>query len=156
MSADIRGALPPAIEKKNGAIELLRFLCAISIVFTHMHYLSILPFGHRAVEIFFLLSGFLMMRSLDRRAAGTHSNGAGLMQETSSFIWGKVKRIYPELFISLVIAGIAFVALSHKSPALIVIDLVRMFAGDVCMLRSSGIIYYVDPMNGATWYIFPC
>lgn len=154
MSTDIREALPPAIEKKNGEIELLRFFCAISIVFTHMHYLSILPYGHRAVEVFFLLSGFLMMRSMDRRAGGTRRNGVGLMQETTSFIWGKVKRIYPELFISMVFAVLAYFVMSPEIAVVKVIESVRMFVGDVCMMRMSGIIYYSDHMNGATWYIF--
>lgn len=151
MSVDISRGLPPVMEKKNGEIEVLRIFCALSIVFNHMHFLF---YGNRAVEIFFLLSGFLMMRSIAKRANGPCLNGTGLMQETSSFIWGKVKRLYPELAVSLFFAAIAYIALSREPLMVMFQDIVRVAVGDLFMLRTSGIIYYVEPMNGATWYIF--
>lgn len=150
MKDDSSEGMPPALAKKNGQVELIRISCAIAIVFNHMHYL---PYGARAVEIFFLLSGFLMMRSMDRHAAEPRCAGADLMRETTSFIWGKVKRIYPELAVSMFFAAIAYILISHTPPVVMIQDFARVIAGDLCMLRTSGLIYYVDPMNGVTWYI---
>lgn len=147
--------MPSILNGKNGQIELIRFLCAISIVFTHMHYLEILPWGHRAVDMFFLLSGFLMMNSIEKRFSNQLIKDAwGLLHETASFVQGKIRRIYPELFISVFIALLAYIAMAHDPIVLMCKNLARVFVGDICMLRMSGIIYYADPANGVTWYIF--
>lgn len=139
------------MRRKNGQIELLRFFCAVSVVFNHMHSL---PHGSRAVEFFFLLSGFLMMRSMDGRVYAPLPDIRELLQETTSFICRKIKRVYPEIFIATAIAAGVYVLMSPYSTMSIARDCLRMFIGDICMLRMSGIVHYFDPINGPTWYIF--
>ncbi len=61
--------------KKNGKIELLRFVFALTVVIFHLnvdwynHGLQLMYHGNMGVEFFFLVSGFLMARSIQQRIA---------------------------------------------------------------------------------------
>lgn len=50
---------------KNYSIELLRFLAATSVVFVHI---PIVGVGHFGVDLFFIISGFVMMLSTERNS----------------------------------------------------------------------------------------
>jgi peptidoglycan/LPS O-acetylase OafA/YrhL len=62
MSAKEELMRSPAAEK-YGSIELLRFLAAISVVFVHIPTIGV---GHIGVDVFFVVSGFVMMLSTER------------------------------------------------------------------------------------------
>lgn len=99
--------------KRNGKIEVLRFLFAIAIVLYHAqkHYLSIsketmdLAFfarGYIGVEFFFLLAGFFMAKSIYKKNYDStgklrlkEENTYDLGLETVQYTWHKMKPILP-------------------------------------------------------------
>lgn len=101
--------------RRVGKIELLRFLFGISIVCFHLngpifgHFVilretqafGITFFRHasQSVEFFFLVSGYLMAASIDRRLKALADKGADpdecIPQDTVSFVLHKVKPLIP-------------------------------------------------------------
>lgn len=140
--------------KRNGTIELLRFLFCLLIVVYHSRNLgktsSIALFteaGYIAVEFFFLVSGFLMAKT----AAGladvpcTH-----LGRETVLFVWKKIKAILPYYLFAVVFAFGYIVA----ANSLTLKESVLKFAQgiwDIGFLHTSGIKTY-EVVRGS-WYL---
>lgn len=96
--------MPIAHNKRCGEIELFRFLFSVIIMLRHADNLLgeniCFPGGAFGVEFFFLVSGFLMMASIDRTNQPIYSLG----DETLAFIHKKVRVLYPEVLVSLLIA----------------------------------------------------
>ena len=68
----------PEGKAKNSLLELFRFLFALWVLYYH----SFVPFkgelfgqGYLAVEFFFVLSGFFLMRSIDKYIEGPTKEG---------------------------------------------------------------------------------
>ena len=102
------------MKQRNATIELMRFLFASSIIFFHIagtlwdrklilfsgeeFKLTLFRNGYIGVEFFFLVSGFLMAKSIYRRQSQAC---IGKLQpepvgvETIRFLWGKVKALWP-------------------------------------------------------------
>ena len=102
------------MKQRNATIELMRFLFASSIIFFHIagtlwdrklilfsseeFKLTLFRNGYIGVEFFFLVSGFLMAKSIYRRQSQAC---IGKLQpepvgvETIRFLWGKVKSLWP-------------------------------------------------------------
>ena len=100
---------------RNGKIDLLRFLFSICVVLNHAKYimpnknLANLFSGYSlAVEFFFLVSGYLLMASIEKaEKVSTLSLG----QETGTYLMKKFKSLYPEAaiayLITLVVTAVA-------------------------------------------------
>lgn len=102
------------MKQRNATIELMRFLFASSIILFHIagtlwdrklilfsseeFKLTLFRNGYIGVEFFFLVSGFLMAKSIYRRQS---QECIGKLQpepvgvETIRFLWGKVKALWP-------------------------------------------------------------
>ena len=102
------------MKQRNATIELMRFLFASSIILFHIagtlwdrklilfsseeFKLTLFRNGYIGVEFFFLVSGFLMAKSIYRRQSQAC---IGKLQpepvgvETIRFLWGKVKALWP-------------------------------------------------------------
>lgn len=107
--------------KRNGKVEVLRFIFAILIVFFHAqkHYLYVdesrlnLAFckrGYIGVEFFFLIAGFFMAKSIYKRTHDAQGNWIFLNEETYDlgvetiqYTWRKVKAIFPWHIVSFAI-----------------------------------------------------
>lgn len=95
---------------RNGKIDLLRFLFSICVVLNHAKYImpdkthaNLFSGYSLAVEFFFLVSGYLMMASIEKaEKVSTLSLG----RETGAFLLKKFKSLYPEAAISYVIAAV--------------------------------------------------
>jgi peptidoglycan/LPS O-acetylase OafA/YrhL len=72
-------------------IDGLRGLAALAVV---MHHLLIAPVGHYAVMLFFVISGYCIAAAVE---AGRRS-GMGF----GTFMWRRLRRIYPPYFFALV------------------------------------------------------
>ncbi|MBR5514872.1 MAG: acyltransferase [Clostridia bacterium] len=98
--------------KKNGKIEILRFLLCIVVVFYHINkdlwpdgkvfgdFFTLFNHGRTAVEFFFLLTGFLMAKRV-HKIHKTRTNSIG--EETVSYLYRKIKSVIaPYTVISIV------------------------------------------------------
>ena len=137
---------------RNGKIELLRFICAVIIFLFHFGQLVngdrfFFLSGALAVEFFFILSGYLMMASIDR--ADSISNG-DLGKETLSFLKRKAGALYPELLIAYV-CGFIVQIFARKENFIGAIKLLRDSFWEVLLLRQTGL--QLKDVNHATWYL---
>lgn len=138
---------------KNGKIEFLRFIFSIIIVLHHSRFLlgdEISPFlgGSFAVEFFFIVSGYLMMSSIEKCARGGDKLLVG--RETLCFITKKVKNIMPQAICSWIIAFI-FISITQAKN---IKEMLEMFIDsfwELWMLEMSGLP--AQEINGVVWYI---
>lgn len=150
--------LTPPLPKKqprNGEIELLRGIAACMILLLHTHYIpglhSLCKGGNIAVEFFFLLSGYLMAASVQKRAAQQPCTAVSLPQETASFVWRKIKAFWPELLVACSI-GLCFYAAAHHFHIREVGKAgLETLCSNVLMLKMTGLT--TNGINGSTWYL---
>lgn len=136
---------------KNGKIELLRFIFAAIIMLFHFFAMDVeeskwFASGALGVEFFFVLSGWLMMASIDRAAPA----GPELGSETLRFLGRKVKAVYPEVLVAFCIGFVVHLAAEEHT----FVDAVKLLAGSIWeagLLRQVGL--QVQGVNTVTWYI---
>lgn len=94
------------MKRRNGKIELLRFMFSVWIMLCHSDYFaadgawSIAKRGALGVEFFFMLSGYLMVCSVKKKEQIPSEN---LGKETSQFILHKITALMPNFVIAWVI-----------------------------------------------------
>ena len=151
--------------RKNGTIELLRFFFSIMIVVLHSTRNNplnspVLNFkgGGFAVEFFFLVSGLLFAKSLDKIQ---DTENTGLV--TARFMRRKIGGFYPEYLIAWIDSFIIRHVIKHTFvPKRLVADAVKG-AGDLLLLRTVGICdvnyikggWYLSAMILAMFILFP-
>ncbi|WP_426369351.1 acyltransferase family protein [Pseudocolwellia sp. HL-MZ7] len=99
----MRKSLACFLESRDNNFNLVRFIAAFGVLLSHSYALSIgnnatepfkqlvnMSFGHIAVDIFFISSGFLIANSLF------------VKKDLANFLWARFLRIYPGLFIAVI------------------------------------------------------
>lgn len=137
---------------RNGKIELLRFICAVIIFLFHFSQLVngdrfLFLSGALAVEFFFVLSGYLMMASVDKAGSASELE---LGNETLGFLKRKLSVLYPELLIAYMI-GFAVRLLAREGTFAGAVKLAAESFWEVLMLRQTGL--QLRDVNHATWYL---
>ncbi len=135
-------------KKRNGKIDFLKFLFSIIIVFNHSKNVvgsknSIFLGGSFAVEFFFIVSGYLMMASIQRLNNPPTSLGI----ETKDFLIRKYKGFCPELIIAFIMS-IAVFYFAQKQP---LSKLIMTTFSEVLLINMSGI--WAQTLNGPIWYL---
>lgn len=139
-------------KKKNGEIELLRFLFSVVIMLFHSTYIiDNAPFlrGSFAVEFFFIVSGFLMLKHIEK-IEQKGDKIVSLGKETASFVLGKASAVLPEVVSGAVIAFAFILSTSNQRIKDILANSVNWFFDDVLLLRATGL---GSSVNGQLWYI---
>jgi peptidoglycan/LPS O-acetylase OafA/YrhL len=75
-------------------LDVLRAVCALAVFFFHC---GLVNFGWLGVQIFFVISGFLITRSLESRTQGTAS------ERIVAFYGRRARRILPPLYLYLLL-----------------------------------------------------
>jgi len=138
--------------ERNGSIELLRFLFALSIVGIHLEGISDFRWmhnGHYGVEFFFLVSGLFLAQSAQRYLAGTHD----IADSTRGFVLKKICQFMPYVlvacFISLVLYSIPCYL---RGDANLIVDLVDSVPA-ILMLAMSGMCTGTTVVDNSMWYL---
>lgn len=121
------------MKKKNSLIELYRFIFAMAVVNYHGYFPFNTPYlsaGRLSVEFFFILSGYLLVRSVDKFMDMKLYKGA------IKFIWSK---IYP-IIIPLSIG--------------ILCNIIGMFKDNEFSVNIFGFLWYVKQMLSMSLYYF--
>lgn len=145
----------PARQPYLHSLDLLRGFAALSVCFYHTGFMftsgfHVLPGGYLCVDIFFLLSGFVIARTYDPRIATGMTMGAFCIQ--------RLARLYP-LFFATTLAGFA-VVLARFYGEMHVFDGARAvltLLGNLFLVPNFIYPYGIDslfPFNGAAWSIF--
>lgn len=145
--------------KRNGIIELLRFVFALIIVIFHINLdfwnlektyfggrLSLAQMGGVGVEFFFIVSGFLFASSINRMQGEIDISRADI-----AFIWKKIKAILPYHLIACAFAFL-FAALRYitgdKGIEILIDKIPSLFLLQAFQLPGSN-----EAFLGAEWYI---
>lgn len=142
--------------KRNGKIELLRFLFCITVVIFHCNKyylklggalapLSVAGRGYIGVEFFFVVSGFLMAKSA-LKAKGLHTP---IATDTPKFLLKKAAAIFPPHTVAFVIALVPFLCTAPglKKAAIMLVESVPGYF----FLNKTGIPY--KGVLSEEWYI---
>lgn len=136
---------------KAGEIELFRFVFCVLIMLRHSEYLLgdwfPVPGGSFGVEFFFIVSGYLMMATVQKKAdQPIRSLGA----ETGQFVWKKLSAIYLDIIIAFVI-GLVFQCCAKQYTFAEVIDLLGDSVFELLMIERLGIGQI--RINSVIWYV---
>jgi peptidoglycan/LPS O-acetylase OafA/YrhL len=115
------------------ALDGLRGLAAIAVMVFHLTNLAQPVHGYLAVDLFFMLSGFVLASAYeDRFVAG---------MTVRAFMGQRIARLYPAYLIGLIFA---FAVLAPRLG----LDATWAFAANLCFIPYVGHDYWLDPV---TW-----
>ena len=101
-----------SVYKRNGEIDILRFLFASFIVFAHFNDSFMIGFfnnGHIGVEFFFLVSGFFLAKSALKKR-----NCQSIPLETWRYLTIKISKFYFQFIVSVLIWFIAIYVIIRR------------------------------------------
>lgn len=149
--------------KRNGKIELMRFIFCVCILFNHLNadiwnsklqiadHITFFRHGNIGVEYFFLISGALMAKSVQsrimREETGQLSASASIGDETLGFLWHKLKSILPCHIVFSVPLLILVCSFNWSSNPLLFLD----YFFSLFLLHRTGLSNSL--LIGGEWYI---
>lgn len=152
--------------KRNGKIELYRFIFAIFVLFFHFEkymmgepplkngfHLALCPHGSIGVEFFFLLSGFFMAKSISKKRNAAISFGGEITFGSSDwrrFIVSKYCSIFPYHVIAFMFSFATFVIFKEFDWKHIVLSFIDSIP-NLVLVQMSGIS--ITNPNHVEWYI---
>lgn len=130
------------MNKRNGTIDFWRFCFSVMIVIYHALF-SAFRGGYIAVDFFFLVSGYMLAQSYEKR---NHDNTIG--RDTIEFMKHKVSGLLPNVYIAF---GIGFIVVHYNQS---ISDIIDWFIHDfyiffLCNMSGLG----DETVNGVVWYL---
>lgn len=138
--------------KKNGEIELLRFVFAMIIVIFHFEFnygFGIFTQGRIGVEFFFLVTGVLMAKTTEKVHIESHS----IPNQTYAFILKKIKSFYPCFIVVFVLRCILELLVLDKIPIAVVCRKVLLSIPGLLLFKMNGISYEECIDVGGDWFL---
>ncbi len=151
---------------RNGKIEFLRFVCCMIVLIFHLgKYIvgglsfeestpGLFPHGAMSVEFFFVVSGYLMAKSIYKKISAPDAHDrvsqAQLSVDYVQFIFGKIRGFFTEHALAFIITITALILLKGygaKGIASTVFGSIPSFL----LIQMSG-IRLADP-NHVEWYL---
>lgn len=139
---------------RNGFIDIIKFIYAIVIVLLHSHVLgnfgykeyTIMGGGYVAVELFFIISGFLMAKHLNQNIKKIDD----VVFSTLNFIKRKIEIILPFYLVAFFICFFIIHIPNRMNINLLMEDMLKTSL-DFFLLTASG-LNWLNPV-GPAWYI---
>ncbi len=123
------------MQKRNGEIDVLRFVFSLFIVIAHFSSsfnFVYLKNGWIGVEFFFLTAGLFMAKS----AKNIHVNKDGIADQTWKFLIHKVKSFYIYFIVSVVLnVLIRYIFIQHKTIS-------QIWGGAVKSIPTFGLFFF--------------
>lgn len=134
--------LTDRVKSRNGEIELLRFILAVIVFSFHFEYAGfVFRSGYLAVDFFFMLSGYFMMRHIE-----TDSEHNNSMKSLFIYIRSRFIRLFFTYFF------VCFLSYFIKCFVLKEISIKTVFdkgIWDFLMIQSFGFGFYITVL----WYV---
>lgn len=130
---------------KNNEIDLWKFIFSIIIVLLHSFSLFnnqflYMPGGSIGVDFFFLVSGYFMLQSINKRTN---------VQNGGAFIWHKLKKVLPYFYISCLIAFVLRTIFDIDGG--VMLHKVLLLINELLLLQAAGFNVYA--VTGSAWYL---
>lgn len=130
-------------------LDALRGLMAVVVLIEHClskTTLRLFPYGWLAVDVFFILSGFVL--------AHAYADRVKTWADCGRFLWARVRRLYPLYFLGLVLGAFSVLGpVAWQSVALGVLCLPD-FSGTVIQYGADTRTGYLFPFNGPSWSLW--
>ncbi|MCQ2521710.1 MAG: acyltransferase [Lachnospiraceae bacterium] len=140
--------------KKNGKLELIRFLAAVGIVVVHC---PAKPIGQffglgTLVVVFFVLSGIFMAAHAKRPALDAEGNELSPGRASFRYVGSRFCRLAPEYYVALVLGVVSWLIATGGVP---VKDFFKYCVDNVLgeALFLDGFGVWFNKVNAHTWYI---
>ena len=133
------------MKENNYTIDFLKFIFCIVIVSFHSYKWTsydktVFEYGSICVEFFFIVSGFLMAASANKK----QNNNLGI--ETFNYIWKKIKNFFPYIMMSFILGSLLNLLINDIKISLIIKSLFEL-------VFLNMFIYPQNTIIGFTWYI---
>lgn len=139
--------------KQNRAMELYRFVAAVMILCYHCHWFAFRESGeafrgfYLFVELFFILSGFLMMSSVRRHVTPEERKNPAAM--TARYMKKRLRQLYPHHILSWVlVAVIEFYLIRDLWP----IEVFKIGWAELLLVNIFGFVRN-EYINIVCWYL---
>ncbi len=143
--------------KRNGYIDIIKFLFAIIIAEFHFGS-GLFPGGRIAVEGFFMITGYLMLKSIEKEKASNEELG----KATVSFLWKKYKSLFvfllPATILSYIVTAICKETLfgdAIKRLPLLLFEIIPLNSTGLKGEYVIGISWYLSSMFIALAILYP-
>jgi len=131
-----------AIEQTNQGyrpeIDGLRAIAVIAVIINHFNR-ELLPGGHLGVDIFFVISGYVISASLGRQ------NSSSLSEFITSFYARRIKRLLPALLISGLVSAVLICLINPKPDLDIKTGIFSLFGAANLWLYGQSSNYFDKP-----------
>ena len=97
-----------ALDGHMPQLDTVRFLAAIMVLFQHLMGLQLFSWGHWGVQLFFVLSGFLITGILLRSRNSVELGGLSGGRAALEFYIRRVFRIFPLYYFVVIVVGLIF------------------------------------------------
>lgn len=149
--------------KRNGTIEFLRFVFCMCILLFHIEkyvlgeaslkngiHLAFFPHGSLGVEFFFLVTGLMLAKSIDKELQDSQKKQNNIGEDTAKYVFKKFKAIFFYHIIAFIILFIIQAIISkytiYQSIITIINSIPSMF-----FLQMTGIPS--TTLNHIEWYL---
>lgn len=139
------------MKKRNGALDLLKFICSVLMIVFHSYKFAasreeaFFKGGAVLVEFFFIVSGVLLAASAERQSG--RPEGQTLAAETLGFMKRRFFSLCPHYYVAWIFS---FLVLHIQSVGSIIEDLPQS-VWSLLLISETGLIDYNS--NAVTWYI---
>ena len=143
----------------NATLSVYRLLFAFCVVINHTLVLelpqraAVLFGGYLSVEFFFMITGYLTCQHIQKLKADiddTDLSSNNLGSETISYIVDKIKRLFPDYLIALILDFVLVHYIARSSFAVVTSDIAYRWS-ELLFLDASMIITKL--INRPTWYL---
>lgn len=134
----------------NYYIDFLKFIFSLIIVFYHARFFSdgsklpYFSFGYHGVDFYFIVTGYLMMNSINKRK---NIKKESISISTFHFIKNKFLRLFPSLLVTFIIGYFLVYGISGLSTEIIFDNSI------IAELFQFSILGYDPQINTSWWYI---
>ncbi|MCL2818636.1 MAG: acyltransferase [Actinomycetia bacterium] len=142
------------------SVEWIRFFASICVILFHFEALYFGEheyFGHLGVvvDFFFMLSGFLLMRSAMNKDELTSEKSA--LTESIEYVIGRAKKFYLPYLLAFAMVFILTTIAAHMTDLGQIVSRLFHFKWEILLLQMAGFnpspAFDVDYLVGSAWYL---
>ncbi|MEW2355396.1 acyltransferase [Spirillospora sp. NPDC029432] len=153
---ELPASLPPAAPARLRVLDLLRFIAAAAVMLHHFtgvpttvswgreakevfpELAPVTHYGQYGVELFFMISGFVILMSVQGRGVG-------------EFAISRVSRLYPAYWFAVTLALVIYLATGFESLATGDLGVVRAYLPNMTMLQAGAGVPHIEVIYWTLW-----
>jgi peptidoglycan/LPS O-acetylase OafA/YrhL len=124
-------------------IDGLRALAVIAVIVNHFNR-ELLPGGHLGVDVFFVISGYVITASLGRQNS---QNSSSISEFITSFYARRIKRLMPALLVSGLVSAFLICLINPKPELDIKTGIFSLFGASNLWLYGQSTNYFDKPAD---------